>query len=61
VSSLSQLGFGDNPDRTVPDRTVFVPHDAYLERSHRAGPPVATDKGLLVAPPGFEEPLGPRR
>ena len=56
IRSLPELGF--LPD---PEESLFVMPDVYIDRAYRSGPPVATNKGLLVAPMNFEEPPARRQ
>ncbi len=35
-----------------------IPLNAYIARNYRSGTPTLTDRGLLIAPPGYEEPAG---
>jgi hypothetical protein len=56
IRGLPELGF--LPD---PEESLFVMPDVYIDRAYRSGPPVATNKGLLVAPMSFEEPPARRQ
>lgn len=56
MRSPAELGFVQDWEETS-----FVPLDARIDRSYRGRPPLATDKGILVAPPSFEEMPGRRQ
>ena len=48
--TLAQQGFPDS----------FVMPNVYLSRSYLAGPPVTTERGILISPLAFNDPAGKR-
>jgi hypothetical protein len=53
--SSREFGPADFPNDSV------VPADAYISPAYPVGPPLATSKGLLIAPMSYEEPVDRRR